>query len=359
MYLLAAALLAAFDPASLDPRIVVTTSSADVCAGVGLQQPVPAPVRVTRSFPSSYWGCGGWMTGDGQGDVAFQCTSYLPESGWAEVISADGTTTNSQLKTYAKPVPLDDGFASSFNPAPYGPNTQTTSFAWFDGARWQLNQFVQPAASGWEVAGHAWTGAVMYRTDDGNGSGPMTQWVDTHGNALSDPLYWNASSVSVRGVDSLGNALVLLPGAAAFQWIDQGNNPVGDQYPWTNRVSYPPWDPLIGGGLIARNGAIYPDGAPSDVPPSWLNGKPGDMQVVNAGAAYAFTREGQCTPTVSLYAPDGTLCGSVSLYGATDACPQPASLGVDGTLIQDVRSGTYDQYGAQVHVWRWWPQMFR
>ena len=81
------------------------------------------------------------------------------------------------------------------------------------------------------------------------------------------------------------------------------------------------------------------------------------MRIVNAARAYAFARpdDGSCSPTVTLFAPDGTECGSISLIGRDSTCPQPAAVGVDGSLIQSMPTNVQDPNGYSYTIWRWWP----
>ena len=62
---------------------------------------------------------------------------------------------------------------------------------------------------------------------------------------------------------------------------------------------------------------------------------------------------------MQLYATGGTFCGTLSLYGAGDSCPQHADVGIDGTLIQSVPTDHETTVGSKDTLWRWWSGYLR
>ena len=110
---------------------MVVRSSAPACSGIGPQGDPGTPTRIARIFPSGYWWCSDGASSDGQGDVAFACQSALPENGWNELYSRDGTV-NTQINSWVAARGLADGFITDY--VPFGGFKEDLTFAWFDGA---------------------------------------------------------------------------------------------------------------------------------------------------------------------------------------------------------------------------------
>jgi len=350
-------------PASEDPQFVVVRSSAPACSGIGPQGDPGTPTRIARIFPSGYWWCSDGASSDGQGDVAFACQSALPENGWNELYSRDGTV-NTQINSWVAARGLADGFITDY--VPFGGYKEDLTFAWFDGA-WHKAGYSDARDEGRAYAAHAWRPVLLVRRFD-----RTTQWHDEHGNPLRPPQTWSYVPF-LFGVDSLGHALIgqNTPGTADGEiygmWIDGNDQPVGSPFSWRDpppaNLSYARGEPVIGGGLLFNGRTtLVPSGSGPQPAPQWFATHTEPMRVVNAGHAYAFARTdtSSCSPTVTLFAPDGTECGSISLIGRSSTCPQPAWVGVDGTLIQSIGTNVKDPSSGYMYtIWRWWPAYLR
>ena len=348
---------AATFPASEDPQFVVIRSSAPACSGIGPQGDPGTPTRVLRAFPSGYWWCrdpaaGDFATSDGQGDVAFSCESALPESGWNEVYSRDGTV-NTKINSWGLVAGLGDGFVAAY--IPWGNFKADLTFTWFDGT-WHSAGYSDKPEEARGAAALAWRPVLVVRRSD-----RTTQWHDEHGNPLRPAVTWPYIPL-VLGVDTLGHALIgqNTPGTAEGEiygmWIDSEDQQVGLPFSWRD---FPGGraEPVIGGGLLFNRTTFVPSGGAPHPAPAWFATHAEPMRIVNDARAYAFARSerGSCAPTVTLVAPDGTECGSISLIGRDFGCPQTAAVGVDGSLIQSIATDVKDPSGYAYTIWRWWP----
>ena len=355
---------ASWDPASLDPRIEVSMSGAPDCAGVGPEEVAPVPVRVLRTFPSSRWGCSGPATSDGQGDVAFPCVSAFPESGWNDLYSADGRFRG-QIHGWSSALPTALGFVSGYTP--FGPRENRFEFAWFDGAAWQGATAADATVAGHWIAANPGTSVLELWDDDAAGGGPATRWVDLRGNALRPPRPWPGVHFGAAGVDGRGRALVAYSkdplGGTFLRWLEPDDS-VGPEFGSPSDTLPGPGEivPLAGSGVLLNRSWIVRSGATRVESAGWLQARTEPFAVVNGGRAYAFTATSAsppCSPTVQLYATGGTFCGTLSLYGAGDSCPQHADVGIDGTLIQSVPTDHETTVGSKDTLWRWWSGYLR
>ncbi len=121
--------------------------------------------------------------------------------------------------------------------------------------------------------------------------------------------------------------------------------------------------PWLAGGLVLHSGEgwtrRFPDGVNRSEPvPAWLADRPdSDLQVVRGGRAYALLpspREGHftaCPSSIELRAPDGTVCGTVTVPLTDDGSScllARLEVGQDGTVFH-----------TQGCTFRWWPRLLR
>ena len=357
------------DPAAqYDPRFIIHRSDSAACAGIG-PSAVPTPVRLLRTqHTGGYAWCSGPMESDGRGDVAVSCESTLPERGWQELYSADGRVKG-EMKAFSI-APLDDGFATAYFPFG-GQQPSQVTFAWFDGA-WQQQQYSDPFATPRGLSGMAWRGALLYRLRDDNGGALTTQRFDSHGNPRRSPRSWpGARSLEGAPVDSQGNALVLWretwDGPLRAQWMGPDDASQGPAFNLPGASGEGLLSPLIGGGFVRDRSFMLRVGqAPDPAVPAWMATRTGPFRIVNNARAYAFYKEDAegseqpCQgPSVTLVAPDGTVCGTVDLVAGDATCGQPVRVGVDGTLMQSLRVSSDPDMELETAVWRWWPGLFR
>lgn len=351
----------AFDPASYDPRFAVTRSDAPACAGIG-PGPVPTPARQVFSNPSNTHDCWGPEVSDGQGDIGTRCYAWSADVGWFDLHPLRGPL--GQLNANQL-VPFIDGFGAAYTPQ--GPRAMQLNFAWFDGADWHTSSAPQAEQTLVRLIG---AGARALVLRQGPGGAPLSlQDYDAHGNPLGPPRAWPGTGFGYAGVDARGYVLITWStapgGGLTGQWLTPEGAPLGAAFD----APPPPDDsatlePLANGGFVLGRAAVLPEGQPPAPVPSWLAARPQPFVLVNGGRAYAFFKPdaeppGQpCAPTVTVVAPDGTACGTVSLLFGTNTCPQPARVGIDGTLMQSWATGRRDHFGATVYVWRWWPRLF-
>src|SRR6266852_2018336 len=330
-----------WDPASLDPRIAVSLTGATSCAGVGPQDPAPAPVRIAR--PSSTR-CGfGGATSDGRGDVAVACLDGRGDRGWNEVFSRDGSQRTT-LSAWTLAAPTAAGFTAAYTP--FGLRTARQQFVWFDGASWQAASDPDTSAPARFVSANPGAGILEVAWRDASGAGATTRWVDASGKALRPDRAWP---------DAIG-----LTSAGIFaRWLDQDDTAGAElRVPGADG-----WERLAGGGLSYQRQSVLPSGSPALEPaPAWLAARTEPMAVFNAGPGYAFVSDGTgapgCAATVSLYATDGTICGTITLTPPDASCPQRTYIGADGTLIQLVQTAQADPQ-LPGSIWRWWPGYLR
>ncbi|HYZ89243.1 MAG TPA: hypothetical protein VE620_08105 [Myxococcales bacterium] len=315
------------------------------------------PTRTLRTFPSADSWCldsrtPNFATSDGQGDVAFSCESALPELGWNEVYSRDGTV-NTRINTFGLATGLADGFVAFY--VPFGNFKSDLTFTWFDGS-WHSGGYSDKPGEGRAAATHAWRPVLVVRRSD-----QTTQWHDEHGTPLRPAKTWPYVPL-VFGVDSLGHALIgqntpyTADGEIYATWIDSDDQQVGLPFSWRDHPVSGPVEHVIGGGLLFNRTTLVRSGELPQPAPAWFASHTEPMTVVNGARAYAFTRSDpdSCAPTVTLFAPDGTECGSISLIGRDSSCPQPAALGIDGTLIQVINTDVKDSNGFAYTIRRWW-----
>jgi hypothetical protein len=357
----------AWDPASLDPRIVAQVSAAPQCAALAPRDPAGQPVRILRAFTGSSSGCSGGATASGQGDVAFACISAFPERGWNDLFSPSATPAGSlDSWTLAAPTPI--GFVSLYTP--FGTQTASFDFAFRDASGWHSTSDSAPVTTHRSLFAHSSAGILELWLDDGNGSGPGTRWVDARGTPIRPPRSWRGvTAFGPFGVDATGHALVTYrtsanpTGDLLARWLAPDDTAgteftVPDPAGWSGPV-----EALAASGLVFGRAFVVASGAThTSAVPDWLAPRLERVVVIAGGRGYAFGKmngDAPSDPTVRVYAQDGTPCGTVDFYGPGDTNPQLAEIGADGTLVQSVPAGRSDANGNPQTLRRWWTGLFR
>ena len=195
---------------------------------------------------------------------------------------------------------------------------------------------------------------------DPSGAGATTRWLDDAGNPLRPAQSWpDAIGLASAGIDDRGRALLTYRGPGGTgtlaRWLDPDDTASAElEVPGAGG-----WERLAGGGLAWQRQSVLRSGSTALEPaPAWLAARTEAMTVVNGGRAYAFVSDGTaasgCAATVSLFAADGTSCGTVTLAPPGGSCRQRTFIGADGTLIQLVRTDLADPQ-LPAAIWRWWP----
>ena len=306
--------------------------------------------------------CGtGGATSDGLGDVAVSCLDGRGDRGWNEVFSRDGSQRTT-LSAWTLAAPTATGFAAVYTP--FGAPTARQGFVWFDGGAWLAASDADASTAARFVDANPRGGVLEVAWLDPSGPGATTRWLDGAGNPLRPARSWpDVTGLASAGIDDRGRALLTYSGTGGSgtlaRWLDPDDTAgVELEVPGAGG-----WERLAGGGLAWHRQSVLRSGSTALEPaPAWLAARTEPMTVVNAGQAYAFVSDGKaasgCAATVSLFAADGTNCGTVTLAPPDGSCRQRTFVGADGTLIQLVRTNLADPQ-LPAGIWRWWPGYLR